>query len=209
MNYNPKPIDTSDIELPKEILDLCEKIAENTHDVWAKGRIEQGWTYGDTRNDEKKQTPCLVPYRELPESEKQYDRNTALETLKLIVRLGYEITEGENDEEDFEIYSDDVNTYAEEPSNENGSDEIFMQNITIENGQTFANSASCAFEDTATEVEENDYYGFIDEEVMSVSDAYHLYYDDDEYFENDGYIETADGNFLEIEKSDDWTKDPQ
>ena len=96
MNYNPKPIDTSDIELPKEILNLCEKIAENTHDVWAKGRIEQGWTYGETRNDERKETPCLVPYGDLPESEKQYDRNTALETLKLIIKLGYEITRNDN-----------------------------------------------------------------------------------------------------------------
>ena len=91
MNYNPNPIDTSDVKLPKEILDLCEKIAENTHEVWAKSRMEQGWTYGEKRDDVKKQTPCMIPYAELPESEKDYDRITALEALQLIVKLGYEI----------------------------------------------------------------------------------------------------------------------
>lgn len=92
MNYIPKPIDTSDVKLPTEILDLCEKLAENTHEVWAKGRMEQGWVYGEERNDEKKETPCMVPYEELSENEKDYDRNTAIETLKLIVKLGYKIT---------------------------------------------------------------------------------------------------------------------
>ena len=70
-------------------------LAGNTHDVWAKGRVEQGWTYGKERNDTLKQTPCLVPYEELPDSEKAYDRNTAIETLKLIVKLGYRISKGE------------------------------------------------------------------------------------------------------------------
>ena len=89
--YEPKPIDTSDIQLSAELLELTEKIAENVHDVWAVGRIEQGWTYGEERNDTLKTTPCLVPYSELPDSEKEYDRNTALETLKLIIKLGYKI----------------------------------------------------------------------------------------------------------------------
>lgn len=87
--YNPKPIDTSDVVLSPELLALTEKLAENTHDVWAQGRIEQGWQYGETRNDEKKLHPCLIPYIDLPESEKEYDRNTALETIKLIHKLGY------------------------------------------------------------------------------------------------------------------------
>lgn len=89
--YNPKPIDTSDVVLSNELLELTEKIAENVHDVWATGRIEQGWIYGKERNDELKTTPCLVPYFDLPNSEKEYDRNTALETLKLIIKLGYKI----------------------------------------------------------------------------------------------------------------------
>ena len=53
--------------------------------------ISEGWTYGEKRDDEKKTTPCLVPYDELADSEKEYDRATALSTLKLIVALGYRI----------------------------------------------------------------------------------------------------------------------
>lgn len=89
--YTPNPVDTSNIVLPKELLDLTEKIAENVHEVWAQGRIKEGWTYGQKRDDSKKETPCMVPYSELPDIEKEYDRNTAMETLKLIVSLGYEI----------------------------------------------------------------------------------------------------------------------
>lgn len=89
--YTPNPADTSQIVLPEELVLLTEKIAENVHDIWAQGRIKEGWTYGKKRDDVKKQTPCLVPYAELPESEKEYDRNTAMETIKLILSLGYEI----------------------------------------------------------------------------------------------------------------------
>ncbi len=89
--YTPKPIDTSKINLPEELLALTEQIAENVHENWSAGRIATGWTYGEKRDDEKKTTPCLVPYSELSEGEKEYDRNTALETLKLIIALGYRI----------------------------------------------------------------------------------------------------------------------
>ena len=89
--YTPKPVDTSNIELPNGLLELTEKIAENVHEVWSQNRINEGWKYGETRNDERKETPCLIPYHELPESEKEYDRKTALETLKLIIKLGYDI----------------------------------------------------------------------------------------------------------------------
>lgn len=89
--YKPNPIDTSKVKLPEELFELTEKIAENVHENWSKGRIAEGWVYGETRDDAKKTTPCLVPYAELPESEKEYDRNTAFETLKLIVSLGYKI----------------------------------------------------------------------------------------------------------------------
>ena len=89
--YKPNPIDTSKVELPDDLLELTEKIAENVHENWSVGRIADGWTYGETRNDEMKTTPCLVPYSELTDSEKEYDRVTALQTLKLIVSLGYQI----------------------------------------------------------------------------------------------------------------------
>ena len=90
--YNPKPVDTSDIILDDDLLKLRELIAKNVHDVWAIGRINEGWTYGDKKDVDKKKTPLLIPYEELPESEKEYDRNTAYETLKLIIKLGYKIT---------------------------------------------------------------------------------------------------------------------
>ncbi len=90
--YTPKPVDTSGVKLPCELAQLTEKIAENVHENWAKGRISDGWTYGDKRDDANKTTPCLVPYQELSEAEKEYDRNTAIETLKLIVALGYKIS---------------------------------------------------------------------------------------------------------------------
>ena len=89
--YTPKPIDTSGIVLPKELLHLTEQIAENVHENWAQGRLAEGWRYGETRNDAEKTTPCMVPYAALSEAEKEYDRKTALETLKLIVALGYRI----------------------------------------------------------------------------------------------------------------------
>ncbi|WP_417123740.1 RyR domain-containing protein [Ruminococcus bicirculans (ex Wegman et al. 2014)] len=90
--YTPNPINTDDITLSEDLLALTEQIATNVHDVWAAGRIKEGWTYGEIKNTEEKTTPCLVPYGELPESEKEYDRNTAIETLKLIIKLGYKIT---------------------------------------------------------------------------------------------------------------------
>ena len=86
------PMQTNDITLSDDLVALTELIAANVHDVWAAGRIKEGWTYGEVKDTEKKTTPCLVPYDELPESEKEYDRNTAIETLKLITKLGYKIT---------------------------------------------------------------------------------------------------------------------
>jgi ryanodine receptor 2 len=91
-DYTPQPIDTSDVRLPAELDELVEKIAKNVHEVWARNRMEQGWTYGEERNDELKHHPCLVPYEELPEIEKDYDRDTALGTLKLICKFGFKIT---------------------------------------------------------------------------------------------------------------------
>lgn len=97
-NYIPSPRETNSIILPDSLNNLVEAIAENVHEVWAKNRIEEGWTYGTVRDDTKKQTPCLVPYEELPEEEKAYDRNTAIGTLKYIVSLGYDIVKRPEEE---------------------------------------------------------------------------------------------------------------
>lgn len=96
MNYYPKPLDTSNIKIPQEILDLKEKLAENIHEIWAQQRISQGWKFGPERNDHKKEHPNLIPYSQLSEEDKDYDRNTAMETLKTIISLGYTIQRDEN-----------------------------------------------------------------------------------------------------------------
>ena len=91
-SYLPQPVDTSDVKLPEEIDEIIELMAKNVHEIWSKGRLDQGWTYGPTRNDALKQHPWLVPYDKLPESEKEYDRATALGTLRMIVKLGFKIS---------------------------------------------------------------------------------------------------------------------
>lgn len=93
--YVPNPIDTKDVVLPDEILELAEVLAKNTHEIWAIGRKKEGWKYGSKRNDNLKTTPCLVKYEDLPENEKEYDRNTAIETLKVIQKLGFKICKGD------------------------------------------------------------------------------------------------------------------
>lgn len=90
--YIPAPFDTSGIELPEELLPLVEDVARNVHAVWAARRRAEGWTYGPVRDEAKKKTPCLVPYEELPEIEKDYDRATAQGTIKMILKLGFKIT---------------------------------------------------------------------------------------------------------------------
>ncbi|MBQ3710332.1 MAG: hypothetical protein II887_06490 [Bacteroidales bacterium] len=89
--YEPEPIETEEVALSDILLELQEAIAENAHDVWAVNRIKEGWKWGPRRNDKKKENPDLVPYCALPDSEKEYDRQTAMRTLKLIQKLGFEI----------------------------------------------------------------------------------------------------------------------
>ena len=93
--YTPQPLNTSGVELPQSLQDLLEKLAENAHEVWAAQRIKDGWIYGPQRDDKQKHHPCLLPYGELPDSEKEYDRKAAGETLKAVMALGYQITHPE------------------------------------------------------------------------------------------------------------------
>ena len=90
-DYTPQTADTRGIELPEELKPLAEEMARNVHEVWALGRVKEGWKYGETRNDELKTHPGLVPYEELPDSEREYDRQTAIQTLKLIMKLGFDV----------------------------------------------------------------------------------------------------------------------
>lgn len=90
-NYNPKPIDTTNVVMNEEILQLTEILAENIHDNWSAQRMKEGWRFGLLRDDINKLHPCLVPYKDLPENEKTYDRITAIETIKTILASGYRI----------------------------------------------------------------------------------------------------------------------
>lgn len=89
--YQPEPIDTSKVSLPQSLEELLELLSYNTHEVWAQQRINDGWSYGVERDDVKKLHPCLIPYEDLAESEKAYDRNTAREVLKVILASGFKI----------------------------------------------------------------------------------------------------------------------
>lgn len=103
--YTPKPIDTTDVELPEELSSLAEEIAKNVHEVWSQNRINDGWSYGVKRDDTEKKHPCLVAYENLPESEKEYDRATSQETIKLILKLGFEIKKKINQQSQYDEQS--------------------------------------------------------------------------------------------------------
>ncbi len=90
--YVPNPADTTQVDLPESLLPLVEEMSKNVHEVWAATRMAQGWTYGPERNDAEKKHPCLVPYEELSEEERDYDRNTSQQTIKLILKLGFKIS---------------------------------------------------------------------------------------------------------------------
>ena len=91
MTYTPEPVDTSNIFLDTDLEDLVEYLAKNTHENWAVARKKEGWRYGPERKDVYKEHPCLVPYEDLPESEKEHDRKVVRELLKTLYSLGFEI----------------------------------------------------------------------------------------------------------------------
>jgi RyR domain-containing protein len=102
VGYRPRPIDTSGVDLPPPVEELLEKLAANAHDVWAAGRLAEGWTHGKTRDDVALTHPCLVHYSELPESEKEYDRRVVRDTLRAAIALGYELRQRAVDSEQAE-----------------------------------------------------------------------------------------------------------
>ena len=94
MSYRPAPIETSGVRLPPGLEALTERLAENAHDIWAVQRLADGWAFGPKRDDAAKKHPCLIPYAELADTEKAYDRQTAMGTLKAMLALGYRIERG-------------------------------------------------------------------------------------------------------------------
>ena len=96
-NYEPKPLRTDHIALEDELLELVELLAENAHDIWAHQRMNDGWVFGPERCDTSRRHPCLVPYAQLPEIEKTYDRNAVLGTIRAVLALGFVISRSEPD----------------------------------------------------------------------------------------------------------------
>ena len=90
--YTPTPLATSDVKLMPELIELTELLAENVHENWSKQKISQGWQFGETLDDKLKTTPLLVPYANLTDEYKYYDRQTAMQTLKTILKLGFKIS---------------------------------------------------------------------------------------------------------------------
>lgn len=100
--YTPQPVNTSRVRLPNSVMLLAELLSHNAHEVWAQGRIEQGWRWGTARDNDAKLHPDLIPYEALTEQDKQYDRDTSISALKVITALGY-ILEPPTTTEDFQI----------------------------------------------------------------------------------------------------------
>ena len=90
-DYHPRPLDTQGVELSEELLALVELLAQNAHDIWALQRMSDGWRFGPERCDSSLRHPCLIPYSELPDTEKAYDRNAVLGTVRAIIALGFVI----------------------------------------------------------------------------------------------------------------------
>jgi hypothetical protein len=90
MSYTPRPIDTEEVKLTEELEELKELLAENAHDNWAIRKMSEHWTCGPP-NDALRKHPDLIPYKDLPEEKKEYDRDMAMKTLKAIIALGYKI----------------------------------------------------------------------------------------------------------------------
>ncbi|GMF61678.1 unnamed protein product [Phytophthora fragariaefolia] len=111
--YTPQPIDTRRIRLPHSINLLAELLSQNAHEVWAVGRIDQGWRWGTQRDNDKLLHPDLVPYEALTEQDKQYDRDTSMAALKVITALGYVLEPPSSNEEQFDVF--DFGTAATEP----------------------------------------------------------------------------------------------
>jgi hypothetical protein len=89
--YQPSPVDTAAVRLPNEVAAVLERLARNAHEAWARERLADGWRWGPRRDEGAKLHPSLVPYDELPEEEKKYDRIAVGETLKALSALGFRI----------------------------------------------------------------------------------------------------------------------
>ncbi|XP_072786244.1 ryanodine receptor 3 isoform X11 [Taeniopygia guttata] len=89
--YKPAPLDLSEVKLLPSQEFLVDKLAENAHNVWAKDRIKQGWTYGIQQDLKNKRNPRLVPYALLDERTKKSNRDSLREAVRTFAGYGYSI----------------------------------------------------------------------------------------------------------------------
>src|SRR5262249_36830290 len=102
------PIDTSGVEFSQDLQRLMERLAENAHEVWARKRLTEGWTYGPEKNAERKQTPWLVSYPALTEAEKDTDRQVITESVKAAYALGWRLAPPSPSQEHATLSPDEV-----------------------------------------------------------------------------------------------------
>ncbi|XP_071665441.1 ryanodine receptor 3 isoform X11 [Patagioenas fasciata] len=89
--YKPAPLDLSEVKLLPSQEFLVDKLAENAHNVWAKDRIKQGWTYGIQQDLKNKRNPRLVPYALLDERTKKSNRDSLREAVRTFAGYGYSV----------------------------------------------------------------------------------------------------------------------
>lgn len=89
--YKPSPLDLNAVSLTPKLEELVDQLAENTHNLWAKERIQQGWTYGLNEDSENYRSPHLVPYSKVDEAIKKANRDTASETVRTLLVYGYQL----------------------------------------------------------------------------------------------------------------------
>lgn len=89
--YSPNPIPVAHVSDTPQLSELIERLSANTHEVWAQKRMQEGWSYGETKDAALKKTPFLVPYEELPETERETDRVIVRMALKTAIAEGWRI----------------------------------------------------------------------------------------------------------------------
>ncbi len=72
--------------------DEVEALARMEHERWKEELERAGWRHGPPPKDPVKKThPCLVPYDQLPDGEKEKDRNTVREIPRFLAQVGFRV----------------------------------------------------------------------------------------------------------------------
>ena len=89
--FDPQPYDLSSVTLPLAMQQIAEQVTHNNHEVWAEHQIEQGWIWGNSYDAEEKFHPCILPYHCLTASQRAANSIAAIDILKNILALEYQI----------------------------------------------------------------------------------------------------------------------